>query len=562
MNPTSADRDDPKYLIPLRAYWGRYIEVGMGSLFINTFALATPFFSMLIYDKVVGNNITDTMWALSIGMILFALLDFVLRTIRSYYVEQIAIRSDLALDNVIINRLLGGDVGKTPPVGAVLAGYRDLTSAREFLSAQSIMVVADLPFTVIYIIALIIVGGWVVVAPLFIGALVVTLQAMFSVPTRDYQKLSRTAEATKLGLLSEMLSNNEAYASTRLGEGFRKRWQIIAEKHSVSNGKSRFWSALSMSLAMSGNTLVYVVTIIIGVYMIEAQAMTMGGLVAGSMLASRALANISQAVTLFTKFKHLRSSHDALSKLVDLRDAESAREIPPAPVEGRIFARGVTHRFRQEGLPALEGASFGIEPGEKVGLLGRPGSGKTTLVRALAGVIHPTAGDVLVDGVPVNRYLPEERSDWLVYKPQEALLFAGSLEENVRAGNTTASAAQVMEALAGAGLREAIRTGELSLGHEIAPYGTNLSGGQRQAIALARALLSPARIVLLDEPTSGFDIPTEQQVAQYLKTWAEGRTLILATHSPLLLNVLCDRLLVVNGGKIVADGPRQKILQG
>src|SRR5574343_692762 len=127
MNPTSADREDPKYLMPLRAYWGRYIEIGMGSLFINAFALATPFFSMLIYDKVVGNNITDTMWALALGMILFALLDFVLRTIRSYYVEQIAIRSDLALDNVIINRLLGGDVGKTPPVGAVLAGYRDLT---------------------------------------------------------------------------------------------------------------------------------------------------------------------------------------------------------------------------------------------------------------------------------------------------------------------------------------------------------------------------------------------------------------------------------------------------
>lgn len=558
--PSTAD--DPKYLLPLRAYWGRYIEIGLGSLFINAFALATPFFSMLIYDKVVGNSITDTLWALAIGMMLFTLLDFVLRAIRAYYVEQIAIRSDLSLDTILLSRLIGSDVGKVPPVGSVLAGYRELTTAREFLSAQSIMVVADLPFTFIYVLALIIVGGWVVVAPLFIGALVVTIQVLLSYPTQDYQKISRNAEAAKLGMLTEMLTTAEVFASSRIGSSFRERWQAVSERQSVSNGKGRFWGALSVALAMSSNTFVYIVTIVIGVYLIEAQAMTMGALVAASMLASRSLANISQAVMMFTKFKHLRSAHAALNKLVNLHEEDHAHETPPAPVEGRIFTRGVGHRFRKEGLPALENASFGVEPGERIGIVGRPGSGKTTLVRALAGVIHPTSGDVLIDGVPVNHYLPEERADWLVYKPQEALLFSGTLEDNVRCGNTTATADQVMQALAGAGLREAIRVGELSLAHEIAPYGNNLSGGQRQAIALARALLSPARVVLLDEPTAGFDIPTEQQVAQYLKEWGSGRTLIIATHSPLLLNTLCDRLIVVNGGKIVADGPRQKILQG
>ena len=165
------------------------------------------------------------------------------------------------------------------------------------------------------------------------------------------------------------------------------------------------------------------------------------------------------------------------------------------------------------------------------------------LGRALAGVIHPSTGDVLIDGIPVNHYWPEERADWLVYKPQEPLLFAGSHEDNVRCGNTTASADQIMQALAGAGLREAIRVGELSLAHEIAPYGSNLSGGQRQAIALARALLSP-------------------RLDGVAKVGATQRQLTFATHSPLLLNTLCDRLVVVNGGKIVADGPRQKILQG
>lgn len=562
MENNNTGLNDPKYLMPLRAYWGRYVEVGLSSLFVNIFTLATPIFSMLVYDKVVGNNITDTLWALALGMLLFALLDFVLRAIRAFYVEQIAIRSDTALDEILVSRLMVGDISKTPPVGAVLAGYRELGAARDFLSAQTIMVLADLPFTVIFLLALVVIGGPIVLSPLVVGIGVVVLHTLFSLPTRDYQMLSRNADAMKLGLLTELLGAAEAFASTKLGYGFRQRWLAVSERQCVAHGKSRFWGSLSMAVTMSSSTVTYITTMVIGVFLIENQTMTVGALVASSMLASRALANISQAVTLFAKFRHLQQANASLNKIIDLHSAEQAREIPPPPVEGRIFVRGLGHRFRKEGLPALEGASFGIEPGERIGIVGRPGSGKTTLVRALAGVIHPTSGDVLVDGIPVNRYLPEERSDWLVYKPQEPLLFAGTVEDNVRAGNTTATADEVMRALAGAGMREAIHTGELSLAHEIAPFGNNLSGGQRQAIALARALLSTAKIVLLDEPTSGFDIPTEQLVTQYLKTWTEGKTLILATHSPLLLTLLCDRLIVVNGGKIVADGPRQQILKG
>lgn len=557
----SHDYSDPKYLMPLRAYWRRYIEIGLSSLFVNGFALVLPFFSMLVYDKVVGNNITETLWALAIGMLIFALLDFILRSLRAFYVEQIAIRSDTALDSVLVSRLLVHDIGKTPPVGAVLAGYRDLAGAREFLSAQTITVLADLPFTVIYLIALVVVGGMAALPPVLVGVGLVILQSLFAIPARDYQKASRNAEAIKLGLLTELLHGAEVFASTRQGKGFRKRWMEISERQSVTNGKSRFWSSLSMAATMSSSTVVYVLTIVFGVYLIEAQTMTIGALIACSMLASRVLANVSQAVTLVSKARHLISAHQGLSQLVNLNEETQQRDPMTPPVEGRIFVRSVGHRFRQEGLPALENINISIEPNERIGIVGRPGSGKTTLVRALAGVIHPSTGDVLVDGVPVNHYLPEERAEWMVYKPQEQHLFAGTVEQNVRSGNAGATADAVMEALSGAGLRDAIRLGELSLAHEVAPHGANLSGGQRQAIVLARALLSPARIVILDEPTSGFDITTEQAVTQYLKAWTERKTLILATHSPLLLTALCDRLIVINGGKVVADGPRQNILK-
>ncbi|MCK6390295.1 MAG: hypothetical protein L6Q40_04620, partial [Azonexus sp.] len=161
---------EPKYLMPLRAYWGRYVEIGLSSLIVNTFMLATPVFSMLVFDKVIGNSITQTLWALAIGMLLFSLLDFVLRAIRAYYVEQIAIRSDIALDEMLVGRLMVGDIGKVPPVGAALAAYRELTGARDFLSAQTLMVLADLPFTIVFLIMLMIVGGPIVLAPLLIGA--------------------------------------------------------------------------------------------------------------------------------------------------------------------------------------------------------------------------------------------------------------------------------------------------------------------------------------------------------------------------------------------------------
>lgn len=561
MNLKQFPLTDPKYLMPLRAYWGRYVEIGLSSLIVNAFMLATPVFAMLVFDKIIGNNITHTLWALAIGMLLFALLDFILRAIRAYYVEQIAIRSDVSLDEMLVNRLMVGDIGKTPPVGAALAAYRELTAARDFISAQTLMVLADLPFTIVFMIVLAIIGGPIVLSPLLIGSAVVVIQTALAMPARDYQKTSRQAEAIKLGQLTELLSASEVFASTKLGPGFRMRWKGLSEQQCVSQGKSRFWNALGGAVTMSSSTVTYVTTMVIGVFLIESQSITVGALVAASMLSSRALANISQAVTLFAKFRHLQEANASLNRMVSLHAEAQSREAPPAPVEGRLFVRALSHRFRKEGLAALENANFGVEPGERIGIVGRPGSGKSTLVRALAGVIHPSSGDVLVDGIPVNRYLPEERSDWLVYKPQEPLLFAGTLEDNVRAGNRQASAEAVMQALAGAGLREAIRIGELSLAHDIAPYGSNLSGGQRQGIALARALLSTARIVILDEPTSGFDIPTEQAVALYLQTWSQGKTLILATHSPLLLNLLCDRLIVVNGGKIVADGPRQKILQ-
>jgi len=239
----------------------------------------------------------------------------------------------------------------------------------------------------------------------------------------------------------------------------------------------------------------------------------------------------------------------------------ATQSVIPRPLKGRITARQLGYRFKKDGPLALDGLTFNIEPGERVGLLGRPGSGKTTLLRCLAGVVRPSSGEVLIDGTAVRQHDAYTRARWMAYKPQDPMLFEGTLEENILAGAEFAAREAVERALEVSGLQEYIRRGELNLGMPIEPRGVNLSGGQRQAVALARSLVITPSILLLDEPTSGLDVAGEKAIAARLRDFSQGRTLVVATHSHVMLAML-DRLIVIDGGRIVADGPREKVLVG
>jgi len=281
------------------------------------------------------------------------------------------------------------------------------------------------------------------------------------------------------------------------------------------------------------------------------------------MLASRSMMSLSSVTVLFTRFKEMRRSGKELDDLLgDSGNAPTApQSVAPRPLEGRITIRRLGYRFKADGPLALDGLTINIEPGERVGLLGRPGSGKTTLLRCMAGVVRPSTGEVLVDGVTIRQHDAYSRARWLSYKPQDPILFEGTLEENILAGADFADLDALGRALEVAGLHEYIRRGELNLGMMIEPRGVNLSGGQRQAVALARSLVTSPNIMLLDEPTNGLDVAGEKMIAARLREFSAGRTLVVATHSQIMLSML-DRLIVVEGGRIVADGPRDKVLVG
>ena len=556
-------RSELSYLIPLRAYLPQYVEILLAGIAINFIALLVPVFTMLVYDRIVGNRISETLWALALGMTLAALLDFSLRAIRAWYIEHIASNSDVSLDRSLLRRLLHHDAAVLPPVGAVLNKYKELSSARDFITSGYLLSAADLPFYLLFMLALWIIGGWVALVPLVMGILMVITHFVCSIPAKDYGSRSRKAAGAKISLLAEILSEGELLKTSLLRVPVTRRWQGESEASAKTGARSRYWTALG---AASGNfwmMLTTVGTLVAGVYQIEARALTTGGLIACTMLASRSMMSLASVSILFTRFREMRRSGKELDDLLgDGGEAPlAAQSVAPRPLEGRITARRLGYRFKADGPLALDGLTFNIEPGEKVGLLGRPGSGKTTLLRCLAGVVRPSTGEVLVDGVTIRQHDAYSRARWMAYKPQEPILFEGTLEENILAGAEFSERDALARALEVSGLQDFIRRGELNLGMMIEPRGVNLSGGQRQAVSLARSLVTSPSILLLDEPTNGLDVAGEKAIATRLREYAQGRTLIVATHSHIMLAML-DRLIVVEGGRIVADGPRDKVLVG
>jgi len=556
-------RAEPSYLFPLRAYATQYAEILLAGIAINFIALLTPVFTMLVYDRIVGNRITETLWALALGMLLAALLDFTLRAIRAWYVEHIAGNSDISLDRALLRRLLHHDAAVLPPVGAVLNKYKELAAARDFITSSYMLSVADLPFYLLFMVALWIIGGWVALVPFVTGILMVVTHVVCSIPARDFNSQSRKAAGGKVSLLAEILSEGELLKTSLLRVPVTRRWQDESEAAALSGAKGRFWTALGGVSSNFWMMMTTVGTLVAGVYQIEARALTTGGLIACTMLASRSLMSLASVTVLFTRYSEMRRSGKELDQLLgdDGEVPAAPKTVAPRPLEGRITVRRLGYRFKSDGPLALDGLTFNIEPGEKVGLLGRPGSGKTTLLRCLAGVVRPSTGEVLVDGVAVRQHDAYSRARWLAYKPQEPMLFDGTLEENILAGAEFADRDALLRALEVAGLHEFIRRGELNLGMQIEARGVNLSGGQRQSVALARSLVSSPSILLLDEPTNGLDAAGEKAIAIRLREFSEGRTLVVATHSHIMLAML-DRLIVVDGGRIVADGPREKVLVG
>jgi len=540
-----------------------YRDVLLAALMINLFALATPLFIMNVYDRVVPNNAVETLWVLASGLVVVLVGDMVLRTLRARFVDLAGSRADVKLSAYIMERVLGMRLESRPPsTGSFAANLRAFESVRDFISSATVVAFVDLPFALVFFCVI----GWIawpMIFPLLIGMLVVLLYAM-AIQSRMHELAETTyrAGAQRNATLIEGLVGLETLKALGAEGAIQQKWESSASFLARVGTQLRLLSSTVSNASGFTQQIVGVMMIIIGVYLIGAGVMTTGALVACYMLSSRAMAPVSQIAGLLTQYHVASTSLTSLDRLMEneVERPDDKVFISRGGFAGSIEFREVSFCYPDQEISALRNVSFVIRPGERVGILGRVGSGKTTLEKLILGLYRPTDGAVLVDGIDVRQLDPAELRRHIGYVQQDVTLFYGSLRENITIGAPFADDASILRAAEIGGLAEFINTHPQGFDMLIGERGESLSGGQRQGVAIARALINEPPMLLLDEPTSSMDNSTEAMVKSALAEYTKGKTLMLVTHRTSLLD-LVDRLLVIDGGRLVADGPKEQVVQ-
>ena len=550
----------PPILLFLRANRRHLAELGLASLLVNAFVLALPLFSMLVYDKAVGNEIHDTLWALSLGMVLLFAFELALRLARVRMVEHAGARWDMHLDDRLLRGVLAAPASRALPVGGVLARYRELGATRDVLSAQFLLPLADVPFALLYALALAVIGGWMVLIPLGMGALLLATGTVLQAAGQRRSRTATQAGGQKLAWLVDVLLARESLMSASAAgvaeRGFRQPSGVGARAAS----RARLWQQFAQQVLPVGMSFTTVATLVAGVYRIEAQALSVGGLISATMLGGRLVSSLCTFAPVMLRWKDFLRALRELGDFVGLDAAAPARAaagpLGAAAAEG-VRLEGVGFGYGNRAV--LEALAFKLDVGQIVAVVGSSGAGKSTLLRLLGGHLAPTAGRLAVGGRVIDN---EAERRWLAgavaFKPQEPGFLAGTVAEIVAPGDTGTEPA-ILEALRRAGLGPVVERGDLGLNTPLGANGAGLSGGQRQMLSLARVLYQRADLLLLDEPTLGLDRQAQETFIAALPALREGRCVVVATHSAELIQA-CDRVLVLERGRIVADAPPSRLL--
>ncbi|HEY6871082.1 MAG TPA: ATP-binding cassette domain-containing protein [Geobacteraceae bacterium] len=537
----------------LRAAWA---EVGIATFFINAGQLLVPLFSMLVYDKIAQNGLFETHWALVFGMMLYLATDIGMRLVRSWATEHISKDLTLRSDETLWSKLVAQVDLPAGGFPRFLSNYRDLTQARDFVSSSYLLSIADIPFLLLYLVVIGVISWPLMIAAMLLVLLYTGVGLALQARVTRLSKEAEKDNTRKLSFMGEALGCLDVVRTAPGSGAFLRHWRELAEQSVTSDAKRRL-AAYHMGMISSTTYTVTTVTMLtVGVYLIHSQLLSSGKLIACSLLATRAMGLVASLFSVTGKWHDFKRS---AVRMENSLEAVKERECTPRPdIAGNVSVIGLGKHY--EGRPAaLEAVSFSIAPGERIALLGRPGAGKSTLLRCLGGLCRPDAGQILFDGLALDDIARFDRVRWMVYKAQDPSVFAGTLEENLRISGCT-DQNRYAEAIWASGLENEFKSGRMSLGMRLDERGNNLSGGQRQKVALARAFAQPGRILLLDEPTLGLDPESERMLAERLpKLLGDSAVLIMTTHSPIMLQTV-QRVIALDGGRVVADGPREKLV--
>jgi ATP-binding cassette subfamily C protein LapB len=551
-------------------FWGTlwrfrryYLETMIAALMINVLALATSLFVMNVYDRVVPNNAEATLWVLAIGVTIAVGFEFVARTLRGYLLDVVGRKVDLLLASQLFRQALGMRMEARPAsAGAFAANLREFETLRDFFTSATLTTLTDLPFVFLFAWIIGLLAGPLAVIPLLAIPVLLLVGLLAQFPLARLMQRHLNESSAKHGVLVEAVEGVETLKTLSAEGTLQRRWENYTALTAQTALRSRFISALVVNFTMLMTQAVSILIVVYGVYLIAAGALTIGGLVACTILAGRALAPLGQLAGLLTRYQHARSALLVLNRVMELpTERPQGRSFLHRPVlNGQIEFAGVGFAYPRTKLPILQGVSFRIQAGEHVALVGRVGSGKSTTLRLMMGLYDCTSGSVLIDGTDLQQIDPADLRRNFGHVSQDARLFYGTLRENVTLGAPLADEEAILAASRIAGLDRLVSGHPLGFDLIVGERAESLSGGQKQSVALARTLLAAPQVYLLDEPTSSMDHNTEQAFITHFKKVIQGRTLVLATHKPAMLE-LVGRLIVLDNGKVVADGPRDAVLK-
>jgi ATP-binding cassette subfamily C protein LapB len=540
-----------------------FSDAVLATVLVNLLTLAGSLYSMQVYDRVIPNQGFQTLKVLTVGAIAAILLEFVLKQIRAAMVERACTEMDHNLSGWIFARMLGIRMDQRPAsVGTLAAQVKGFEMVRGMLTSTSLFVLADVPFALAFLAVIAMVGGWVVLVPLFTLPVALVAGLVFQRAIERHARTNLVGNHQKTGLLVEAIDGAESLKANGAGWRFQTRWSRLAQATADAEQRVRHFSSSSQNLTALMQQLGYVALVATGAYLVSENQLTMGGLLACSIISNRAMMPIIQLPGMMVQWAHARAAMEGLDKIIALPgdDDDAPHGLTPGVLEGSLRFEHARFTYGLAKNRALALERLDIKAGERVGVVGAIGSGKSTLLKLASGLYRPMEGKSFLGGIDMALLAPAVLRETIGYVPQEVRLFSGTLRDNLLLGLPDPGDEVILAAARRTGLMDLISAQPRGLALPIHEGSRGVSGGQKQLIAITRLVLARPKIWLLDEPTGSLDALSEARVTALLKEESDaGATLLVATHKPGILPLL-ERVVVVHGGCVVLDGPRNVVM--
>jgi ATP-binding cassette, subfamily C, bacterial LapB len=539
-----------------------YYDCLIASILINLFVLATPLFTMNVYDRVIPNNAQETLMVFTIGIVVIFILDSFLKFVRTYFLELAARRSDVIMSSIVFEKVLDLKMESHPKsVGSFASNIKDFDSIRSFLTSATLSILIDFPFILLFLVVIYYIGGSMVFVPLFTIALILIYAFAIQKPLHESIESTHEAAAKKNGILVESLNNIETIKSMGLAGSKQWNWEESVGEIAKKSLKSRL---LSSSIPNITGFLIHlntVLVIVLGAYQIQELTLTMGGLIAVVILTSRAIAPMGQIAALVANYEEAKTSYDMLNEIINKPEERPlGKEFVKRPtLRGNIEFKNVSFKYPDSDAYALKSVSFSIQEGEKVAFIGRIGSGKSTIAKLILKLYEPEEGSILIDGIDISQIDPADLRRKMGYVAQDIHLFRGTIKDNILGAYKFVDDEWMLHCSKISTTDEFVKLHPRGYEMEIGERGAGLSGGQRQSVGIARALIPNANILLFDEPTNAMDHTTENTVLNNLKNVIKNKTLLLVTQKMSMLD-LVDRVIVMHQGTKIGDGEKHEVM--